>query len=46
MGAIRQPSLSSPRQNTGVALFISLVLLLLLTIIGVTTTTPRAISQR
>lgn len=35
MGAIRQPSLSSRRQNTGVALFISLVLLLLLTIIGV-----------
>ena len=35
MRAIRQPSLSSRQKNTGVALFISLVLLLLLTIIGV-----------
>jgi type IV pilus assembly protein PilX len=35
MRMIRQPSLSTRQHNTGVALFISLVLLLLLTIIGV-----------
>ena len=46
MRTIRQPSLSSRQNNTGVALFISLVMLLMLTIIGVSSVQTTTLEVR